>query len=60
MEKYPGGRKHAGEKRRGGGNAVAACEKQLGSCSAGKRMYTALCVQLQVDPSGDELFGKLE
>jgi hypothetical protein len=45
MEKYPGGRKQAGEKRRGGGDAVAACDKQLGSCSAGKRMYTALIVQ---------------
>jgi hypothetical protein len=52
--KWSEGRKHAGEKKgSGGGDAVAAGDKQLGSYSAGKMSYTALCLQWQVDPRGD-------
>jgi hypothetical protein len=42
-----------GEMAGGGGHAVAAGNKQLGSCAAGKRKYTALCIQLKVSPRGD-------
>jgi len=46
------GRKYAGEKG-GGEGASAASDVQLGSCTARKMKYTALCLQFQVNPRGD-------
>jgi hypothetical protein len=40
------------EEGRGGGT-VAAGDKQLGSCAAGKMNYMALSLQWQVNPRGD-------
>ena len=43
------GKKYRREKKAGGGGA----ETQLGSCTAGKMKYTALCIQWQVNLRGD-------
>jgi hypothetical protein len=45
--------KNLGVKMRGGRDATAAGDKQLGSCVAGNMKYSALCVEWKVNPRGD-------